>query len=97
MITWVTDVWQLVTEVFQLICTSVQDLITMIDDVSFSTANPIFQYWGNARWVMGEPIYIVLTATITLGALMMIYRLTVIVFDIIKSLIPGMGSKINFH
>jgi hypothetical protein len=97
MLDWITDIWTTVTEVFTTVCSTIDDLIVKIDGVTFSENDAIFQFWGAVRYVLGEPLYWLLVSSITIGAGFMIYKLTVQVFEIIKSLIPGLSGKLNFR
>lgn len=96
MFDWLTDVWNSIIEVFNLVCGTIEDLIITIDGVEFLESNAIFQFWGATRYVLGEPLYLLLAASITVGAGFIVYKLTVQIFDIVKSLIPGLAGKINF-
>ncbi len=97
MIDWITDIWNMVTEVFQLVCTNIDELIDLIDAVDFTTAAPIFHFWGATRYVLGGPLYTIAISSITIGASLMIYKFTIQVIDIVKSLIPGLAGKLHFR
>ncbi|HHX11307.1 MAG TPA: hypothetical protein GX731_00670 [Clostridiales bacterium] len=96
MFNWLGDIFTTIIEVFNLTCEKIEELITIIDGVEFSTAMPIFAFQGAVRYVLGEPLYAVVSLSITIGALFFIYKLTCVVFDLIISLIPGMKGKVQF-
>lgn len=95
MLGWILDIISEMISIFNTVTSSLEDLVDQIDAVTFDETNVLYQFLGMVRYVVGDPIYILISVLLSTGLLLIIYRLTLIVVQVVSNLIPGMKGRIT--
>lgn len=91
---WITEIYSQVMSIVQYAGGSLNELVENIDGVQFGSGNVLYQFLGMVRYVVGDNLYTLLCILINIGLLLTIYRLIIIVIDIVSNLIPGLKGRI---
>lgn len=96
-LSWIEQIWEKLSEIIQVVGTSLDTLVENIESVQFDEQNVIYQYIGMVRFVIGDVLYLPLSIMVSIGILLTLYRLIILIIDIIGNLIPGLKGKITIR
>lgn len=91
---WVTEIYTQVMSIVQQAGSSLNELVENIDSVQFGSSNALYQFLGMVHYVIGDNFYGLLCVFMNIGLLLTIYKLIIIVIDIVSNLIPGLKGRI---
>lgn len=91
---WLEEIWNQVKSIVITACSSLDDLVINIDNVKFDSTNTLYKFLGMVRYVIGDNMYNLLCILMYVGLLVTLYKLIIIVINIISNLIPGLKGKI---
>ena len=95
--TWIEEIWVQINNIIQAVGDSLNDLVEIIDGVQFDETNVIYQFLGMVHYIIDDVIYTMISVMLSLGVLLMLYRLIILVISIITNLIPGLKGKITIR
>lgn len=76
------------------IVSSGDNIVEILDDVTFDGTSQIYQFFSTFRYVLGDPMYLVLTTLLILGVSLLLFKMLKIGTNAILSFIPGFNIKL---
>lgn len=81
-------------EVLVNIVSSGDKVIEVMDGVTFDGTTQIYQFFSTFRYVLGDPLYLVLTSILVFGVSFMLFKLMKKGINGLLSFIPGFNIKL---
>ena len=71
-----------------------ENIIDILDDVTFDSTSQIYQFFSTFRYLLGDPMYLVLTSILILGVSFLLFKLMKQGVNMILSFIPGFSIRL---
>lgn len=81
-------------EVLVNIVSSGDEVIEVLDNVTFDGTTQIYQFFSTFRYVVGDPLYLVLTSILVFGVSFMLFKLMKKGINGLLSFIPAFNIKL---
>lgn len=95
MLDWIIDIWNKLMEIVNQVGSTLDNLVIQLDNVQFTEDIIISKWLGTIHYIVGTPLYIMITTLILIGAGFILWKLIKIVINAVSSLIPGLKGKIK--
>lgn len=70
------------------------NIIEILDGITFDGTSQIYQFFSTFRYILGDPMYLVLTSMLILGVSLLLFKMLKIGTNAILSFIPGFNIRL---
>ena len=81
-------------DILSNIISSGDNIVEILNGVTFDGTTKIYQFFSTFRYVLGDPLYLVLTSILILGVSLLLFKILKIGTNAVLSFIPGFNIKL---